>query len=182
MGRWRLYNTPEEQRLAANAKSRRSYHKFNLVGKRLPAFRPLNLDKPQDPKPQDPERDNPRHVLYWSVRAERVARKLTKIVGDSPINYLESLYNNFVTSQSSEAIFDAIVGITKLEKWITTYQHEILQLAGAGVEWKRAEEVYKAVSVVLRSLEDLEMYTTLEGTDFSALHKAKEFAFQNLLG
>lgn len=87
-----------------------------------------------------------------------------------------------MTTHNAAAIFDAIVRVKKYEKWMQTYQHEILQLAGAGDEWKHSEEVSKTILTVLRSLQDLELYTTMEGENLAVVHNEREFLYQDLLG
>lgn len=86
-----------------------------------------------------------------------------------------------MTTGNSDNIFEAIIRIEKLEKWLKTYQYEILQLSGAQDEWKRSEEVSKTISSVLRSLQDLGGYLTIAGQDLSELHTSKELLYQTLL-
>ncbi|KAG6877327.1 hypothetical protein C0993_008547 [Termitomyces sp. T159_Od127] len=123
----------------------------------------------------------PRDVRHWTLKVERVAWKLTKYIGNSGFDYLESLYMHFVTTQDSSNIFQAIVCVEKLEKWLKTYQNEILQLSGAQGEWKRSEDVLNRVSSILKSLEDLGLYATLPEQDLPALHASEELLYQSLL-
>ncbi|KAG6835936.1 hypothetical protein H0H93_013187, partial [Arthromyces matolae] len=209
MGRRRLYHTAEEVRLAANAKSKKSYYKnkgtvslrrredyHKRKAERLnikqrpncgPKVVPANVehggDLHVDAVPRDNE-DNPRHASYWTRRVDRVERRFSTEVGQSPFAFVEGLYSAYVSNRNNEAIFDAIVRFEKLQKHLKIYLHEILQLSGCGPEYKRGQEVVAKVSAVFTSLEDLGMYTTIrdEGMpDFESLHDGKEFLYQTLL-
>ncbi|KAG6836658.1 hypothetical protein H0H93_005328 [Arthromyces matolae] len=207
MGRRRLYHTPEEARLAANAKSRKSYHKNKGTirsrrqedyNKRKEEKQQLMRPRPQfGPKKSTPidvdraepvhslaDRDNPQRVTYWVRRVERVSKRFAEEVGPSPLAYAEELYAGYVATHRNEPIFEAIVRMEKFQKWLTTYLHEILQISGCSAEYKCAQEVAEKVSAMHRSLEDLGLYTTLSADDipdFETLHKRKEFAYQTLL-
>lgn len=63
---------------------------------------------------------------------------------------------------------------------MVAYQQEILQLARVGKEWRQSEVLMKNVSNVMKCVEDLGLYTTLEEEDMAALHKSKEFLYQSL--
>ncbi|KAG6849272.1 hypothetical protein H0H93_009879 [Arthromyces matolae] len=205
MGRRRLYHTPEEARLAANAKSRKSYHKNKGTirsrrqedyNKRKEEKQQLMRPRPQfGPKKSTPidvntvihslaDRDNPQHVTYWIRRVERVKKHFIEEIGPSPLAYAEELYAGYVSTRCNEPIFEAIVRMEKFQKWLNTYLHEILQISGCSAEYKYGQEVAEKVSAMHRSLEDLGMYTTLPADDipdFETLHKGKEFAYQTLL-
>lgn len=126
-------------------------------------------------------RDNPSNVIYWTIRVEQIVRRLRRDFSDSPFDHLKSLFNDYMTSRKSDAIFSAIVRAERYEKYMKTYQHEILQLSGAGDEWKLLEKVQKSVLDILRSLQNLGLYTTFEGEDLKAMYDKKEFLYQSLL-
>ncbi|KAG6849092.1 hypothetical protein H0H93_011360 [Arthromyces matolae] len=211
MGRRRLYHTPEEARLAANAKSRKSYHKWIVRNKaNIRSRRQEDYSKRKDerlqlmrPRPQFgpkkstsigantvdsvhsiADKDNPQHVTYWFRRVERVSKRFTEEVGPSPFAYAEEFYAGYVSTHCNKPIFEAIVRMEKFQKWLTTYLHEILQISGYNAEYKSAQEIERKVSAMHRSLQDLGLYTTLSAEDipdFKTLHERKEFAYQTLL-
>ncbi|KAG6830942.1 hypothetical protein H0H93_013893 [Arthromyces matolae] len=210
MGRRRKYHTAEEARLAANAKSRRSYHKNKstvssrrqedyqkrkeqrLQVTRQPTFGPCKSIAVATQEPgidagtgsQPDEQDNPRNVAYWTKRVERVAKRLTKEVGPSPFTFMENLYSNYQSTHDNQDILNAVLRIEKLKKCTAIYLHEILQLSGCGDEYRRGQEVARKVSSLFSSLDDLGLHTTIcdDGMpDFETLHDRKEFLYQTLL-
>ncbi|KAG6810516.1 hypothetical protein H0H92_011491 [Tricholoma furcatifolium] len=126
--------------------------------------------------------DDPEDVRYWTFRVERVARKLDSLLGQSPFDCLESLYREWMASRDAQPIFNVIVIVMPMEKKMKQYQRKILELSGAGDEWKLSESVAGRVSSVLKSLEELGLYATTEDqVDLPALHRSKELLYQTLL-
>ncbi|KAG6826312.1 hypothetical protein H0H92_000357 [Tricholoma furcatifolium] len=212
MGRRRLYHTPEERRLAANAKARRSYHKHKAdIGaqrrkrakKRAHQAKPqssgvgiLDAHRPRSKPTKQGDRNgendaatsssadhqvDPADKRYWTARVQRIEKNLRSLVGDSAIDFLESLYSDYMRSRDSLPIFNQIHYVRPLEKQIRACQEQILQLYGAGDEWKAAENVRKRISSVVQSLEELELYTAAgDEVDLAALHHSKELLYQTL--
>ncbi|KAG6818927.1 hypothetical protein H0H93_000240 [Arthromyces matolae] len=209
MGRRRLYHTAEEARLAANAKSRKSYHKNKSTirmrrqddyqsrkEERLSQMRP----RPQfGPKPAVAsatqgdvtdtgllaERDNPDHVFYWTRRIEKVNKRFIQEVGTSPLAFVEKLYSDYLATGNNEPILVATICNEKLQKGLAACMHKVLQLAGCSDEYHRGQEVSNRITAMGKALEDLGLHTTFseqEGMpDFKTLHDRKEFLFQTLL-
>ncbi|KAH0584530.1 hypothetical protein H2248_010064 [Termitomyces sp. 'cryptogamus'] len=125
-------------------------------------------------------RGEPTNVLHWIDKVDRVAAKLSKVVGGSPHQYLETLYNGYTTSKNSDPIFDAIIYIDGLHSHLQSYHGHILQLVGVGQELKSAEEVITHFDNVRRSLEDLGAMV-FEEQDVIELHTSKQFLYQTIL-
>ncbi|KAF8066720.1 hypothetical protein FPV67DRAFT_1449874 [Lyophyllum atratum] len=182
MARPRLYHTPEEIRVANNAKSKRSYVKNqptvrvrrNLLYRRKAKESIIAQASP--PMAEVQHIKGP--LAYWCDRVERIATKHAAIVGLSPSDYVETLYVQFSISNDDCAIQDAVSRMTKLQSSIRRYHAEILQLEGVGKELGRCDEVSKMVSGVLASLEDLLSSAILDPTGLAALHKGKQLMYQ----
>ncbi|KAG6827622.1 hypothetical protein H0H92_011051 [Tricholoma furcatifolium] len=197
MGRCQLYHTPEERRLAANAKAQ---HKADIgAQRRKRAKKRAHQAKRQRPRSKpvkqgDRNRENdtatsssadhqvdPVDKWYWTARVQRIEKNLQSLVGDSAIDFLESLYNDYMRSRDSLPIFNQIHFVRSLEKQIRACQDQILQLYGAGDEWNAAENVRKRISSVVQSVEELELYTAVgDEVDLAALHHSKELLYQLL--
>ncbi|KAG6824128.1 hypothetical protein H0H92_007940 [Tricholoma furcatifolium] len=176
MGRRRLYHTPEERRLAANAKARRSYQKHKTT---------ISSRRKKETKKREHRgkrrKENPQCIQYWTARSLRLESKLQALVGNSAFKFLESLYKDYMESRESQPIFNHIAVVMHLQKKLKEFQARILQLSGAGDEWRAAEGIQKRVSSVLQSLEDLGFYSTAEDqVDLELMHRSKEFLYQTV--
>lgn len=119
-------------------------------------------------------------MLYWTIRVENIAMKLTKAIGKSPRQYLQTLYDEYMTSKNSDSIFDAIASLSDLESHLRSNHGKILQLAGVGWELESAEKVLKHNSNVIKSLEDLGV-AILGENDLIELYNSEQLLFQSIL-
>ncbi|KAG6876206.1 hypothetical protein C0992_000486 [Termitomyces sp. T32_za158] len=174
MGRQPKYNTPEERRIAANAKSKRSYHKATTT--------PSNVKRIVKVHQDTPEQKEARHVGFYCRMVEGVARQLKAIVGDSPTAFIESIYKQYLdASNDFQLVFEkALEPFSTLSATIYRYQGELLRLVGVGKEWTRAEEVLKEIKTMLTNIEDVFCMALEDPAMLVEAHANKNLAYQHL--
>ncbi|KAG6810052.1 hypothetical protein H0H92_013547 [Tricholoma furcatifolium] len=117
---------------------------------------------------------------YYVVRVERLAAKLTNIIGSSPYDYFESCVVQYIDNTASDVIPNVIPRIRRLESKVMKYSPEVLKRAGYGMEWTRVQEVAKRISDVLYCLHELVSCTSSAMQDVVDAHAKKGLMYQRL--
>lgn len=98
----------------------------------------------------------PKSSNYWCGRVERINIKFNASIGNSPLQYVDNLCTAYLTTNHDKnTIRDPLVTLTNFRTRVRKYQENILQLAGAGHEWARSEEVKKSIAAVVTSFEEI---------------------------
>ncbi|RDB28344.1 hypothetical protein Hypma_001342 [Hypsizygus marmoreus] len=169
LGRRRIHHTAEEQQAANKAKSRRYYEKNKGTEQMRRSVRhrekvksnmyflPVASTKEptQIPRSIPPPSHTSDPLAYWGYRVDRVAIKLDAKMGMTPSTFLDGVCTSYLTSHSKDDVRDTLLIFTPLQKSIYRYMDEILNIAGAGDEYKRAEDVSRRVLGVIHALEDI---------------------------
>lgn len=101
-------------------------------------------------------------------------------MGESPFHFADTLYHRYLVNRKNDTFRDAIIAVELLQSSIRQCQDGVLQLSGIGKPWARCEEVGKAVSDVLKALEDLLCYGMAGWEDLIACHSRRELLYQTL--
>ena len=142
--------------------------------------RPIE-DTPTSPPPAilNPRQAAAATLPEWCAQAETVAVKLRELVRPMAAEYLERIYTSYTFSRRKDNIRAEITAVSHLQKAIYQCQANILQAAGVGTEWERAEEISKAVVRVVRWLEDILVWAMIDVHELVAKHNRRELMYQS---
>ncbi|KAG6849503.1 hypothetical protein H0H93_007959 [Arthromyces matolae] len=191
MARPRKYHNPEEERLARNARSRRSYAKHQtsirerrskLYHKEKSAVRKDTETNLSGSTSKVVNRSNEQNVAFWLRKAGHIDAEVTKLMGGGDYMFFEGVLERYLEfgedELSNTIIEDASGQFDKLSSEIQQCQHAILQLAGVDKEWFRVEEMVKRIDRISKYLNDMNVYTLLPAGELRAAHKRRELMYQ----
>ena len=83
-----------------------------------------------------------------------------------------------MSSHNKGILCDAVLTLSRYQKFIQWYEDEILQLAGVGSEWREADQLYNRVREVVRWTEEILCLATVDPEGLVVLHAVKQLMFQ----
>jgi hypothetical protein len=81
-------------------------------------------------------------------------------------------------SSSNKKISNAVLTLSRLQKSIQRYEHEILQLVGVGSEWSEVHQLSNRVCEVTCWTEEVLCLATVDSKGFIVSHATKQLMFQ----
>lgn len=118
------------------------------------------------------------NLTEWCEQAEAVAVQLHKLTGPVPHEFLECIYGSYVFTRQKDDIRNKIIDISRLRDQIYECQNHVLQLAGVGIQWRRVEDILKAVVRVVRWLEDVLCWAMIDITELISMHNHGQLEYQ----
>ncbi|KAF8814360.1 hypothetical protein BYT27DRAFT_7082456, partial [Phlegmacium glaucopus] len=114
----------------------------------------------------------------WMERAESVDKRLTRITGDSPSQYLNTMCLDFLADYDKDPIHEQTVKLGKLQKAIYKYQNEIYALDGVGETYRKVDKIVKQVCMVVSWVEELLCYAMVDAEEVKTRYEKHQFFYQ----
>ncbi|EAU89529.1 hypothetical protein CC1G_02418 [Coprinopsis cinerea okayama7 len=174
MGRPRKYTTIEERKEAAKRASKRYYsrNKDDINRLRREAYREQHPKRTEVQMARVRERDEiaaaeGRNPATWIARARALVNRSEVLVGPLPRKYLDDLCQSIFSTASSAptppTLATTISQFSRLQKQSGQCEATVLDVAGAGDDWKEVRTLVKPIQDILLSLEEIETITTTLG-------------------
>lgn len=96
----------------------------------------------------------------------------------SPLEYLERVYASYIFTRRKDDIRNEITAISKLQKNIDYIHGNILQVAGVGPEWQRADVISNQLRKTVGWLEEVLVWAMYDPSTLVAMHHQYELSFQ----
>jgi len=102
------------------------------------------------------------------------------LINPSAREYVEQIYNLYEKSRNKNDIQDAVINASSLQRSIHRYEAEILELAGIGIQWRRASNITKCVGDVVKWLEDLLCLAMVGAEELIRSYKSGTLLYQTI--
>ncbi|KAG6848321.1 hypothetical protein H0H93_001198 [Arthromyces matolae] len=198
MARPKKYHTPEEKAAANRAKSKRSYDRKRMknvsIGQRAKKELSEEEQKSRGVHAYPPDvcriPEDTRRIIklkpgaelkYWCRLGEGVHMKFQRVVGLSIKGYVNKVFAACAISRNEDEIETQMTVLMDIKKGIERCQAHILNLAGVGAEWDRAECIAKNIDTAIHCLEDIHCHLLCSYSELISMHKKEELMYQQLL-
>ncbi|KAF8226359.1 hypothetical protein L208DRAFT_1302132, partial [Tricholoma matsutake] len=117
-------------------------------------------------------------LAYWHERVAQLSLEFSTLVNAHATKYVDALFSAYCTSSSNKEISDTVLTLSRLQKSIQWYEHEILQLVGVGSEWSEVHRLSNRVCKVMCWTEEVLGLATVDPEGLIASHTTKQLMFQ----